>query len=66
MPYSHADALFDPLPANLGFGSSLLKATLGGARVDHAEEGLVYEVDVPSSAILPPPGYSRNEVAGAA
>ena len=39
------------LPSRMGFGTSLLKATLGEGRIDFATEGLIYEVDVPISMI---------------
>jgi PAS domain S-box-containing protein len=34
-------------PARQGFGTALLKATFGGARIDYAAEGLRCEIDVP-------------------
>ena len=38
-------------PARHGFGTTLLKGTFGGARVDYAAEGLRCEIDVPFSDI---------------
>ena len=38
-------------PARHAFGTTLLKGTFGGARVDYAAEGLRCEIDVPFSDI---------------
>jgi two-component sensor histidine kinase len=38
-------------PKREGFGTSLLKMTLGAARIEYAPEGLIYEVDVPMDQI---------------
>jgi two-component sensor histidine kinase len=34
-------------PARSGFGTALLSATLGSARIDYAPDGLVYEAEIP-------------------
>ncbi len=39
------------LPDRIGFGTSLLKATLGEGRFEYTAEGLTYEVDMPLSTI---------------
>src|SRR6266850_3192223 len=38
-------------PKREGFGTSLLKMTLGDARIEYVPEGLIYEVDVPMDHI---------------
>ena len=40
-------------PERSGFGTSLLKATLGQARIEYAKQGLSYEVDVPLGKFVP-------------
>jgi two-component sensor histidine kinase len=41
------------LPKRTGFGTSLLRASLGEGRLEYAIEGLTYEVDIPLSLIVP-------------
>jgi len=38
-------------PTRDGFGTSLLKMTLGDARIEYVPEGLIYEVEVPTDQI---------------
>ena len=38
-------------PTREGFGTSLLKMTLGDARIEYAPEGLIYEVEMPKDQI---------------
>jgi hypothetical protein len=38
-------------PKGSGFGTSLLKMTLGDARIEYAPEGLIYEVELPMDQI---------------
>lgn len=53
-------------PSRSGFGTSLLEAVLGQARIEYAKRGLIYEVDVPLSSIThdhdPIPPQAREAV----